>query len=104
MKVIAVDFDGCLCESAWPGIGKPNGKAIRELIKRRKAGDKLILWTCREGKLLYEAVMWCMAQGLTFDAVNDNLPERRKEYGNNCRKVSADEYWDDKAVCVIYET
>ena len=48
-KIIAVDFDGTLCENRYPEIGKPNEKVINYLIKRQKEGDKLILWTCRCG-------------------------------------------------------
>jgi hypothetical protein len=49
----------------------------------------------REGELLDEAVEWCRSHGLTFDAVNDNLPEVKARYGNNPRKVHADYYLDD---------
>ena len=44
------------------------------------------------------AVEWCRQQGLTFDAVNDNLPEIINLYGSNSRKVSCDYYIDDKAI------
>lgn len=57
--VYDVDFDGTLCESVWPGIGSPNIALINHLIKRRKQGNKIILWTCREGERLQEAVEWC---------------------------------------------
>lgn len=100
MKVIAVDFDGTLCKSMWPEIGAPNLCVIRELLRRQAEGDKLILWTCRRGELLTDAVDWCETFGLRFDAVNENLPERIAEYGDDTRKVSADEYWDDKSVMV----
>ena len=60
-------------------------------------GAKLILWTCREGELLDKAVAWCEERGLFFDAVNDNIPESIEKYGNNCRKVSADIYIDDRS-------
>ncbi len=98
MKVIAVDFDGCLCASKWPDIGEPNWPIIRELIREQAEGAKLILWTCREGHQLQAAVMWCLNRGLKFDAINDNLPEHTETFGNNSRKVYADEYWDDKSV------
>jgi len=98
MIVIAVDFDGTLCKNAWPDIGAPYTWAITILKKRRIAGDKLILWTCREGKLLEEAVEWCRQHGLEFDAVNANLPERIAEYGTDPRKVGADRYCDDKSL------
>lgn len=100
MKIIAVDFDGTLCESKWPEIGRANQPVINTLLQRQAEGDKLILWTCRFGQLLDAAVMWSLQHGLRFDAVNANLPERVAEYGNDCRKISADEYWDDKSVIV----
>lgn len=96
-KIIAVDFDGCLCKNAWPEIGEANAELIDGLKFSRATGDKLILWTCREGKALDEAVTWCNAQGLGFDAVNANLPEMIAMYGNDSRKIGADWYLDDKA-------
>ena len=96
--VYAVDFDGTLCESVWPGIGAPNMELINHLINRRLQGNKIILWTCREGERLQEAVDWCKRYGLRFDAVNDNLQELKDEFGNNPRKIAADVYIDDKAV------
>lgn len=96
--IYAVDFDGTLCESVYPGIGKPNIVLINHLIKRRKQGNKVILWTCRCEQRLEEAVSWCKEHGLEFDAVNENLPEMIEWYGNDCRKVFADVYIDDKAV------
>ena len=61
------------------------------------AGAGLILWTCREGELLENALEACARWGLHFDAVNDSLPSWKKFYGNDTRKVGATEYWDDKA-------
>ena len=101
-KIIAVDFDGCLCTNAWPDIGQPNRQLIRMLKTARAKGNKIILWTCREGKLLQDAVKWCERQGLRFDALNENLPEMKALYGNNCRKIGADVYIDDKAMRVQY--
>lgn len=97
-KAIAIDFDGCLCEWAWPEIGVPHMEVINAAIAERENGAALILWTCRVGERLGEAVAWCKSWGLEFDAVNANLPERIAEYQNDCRKVNADEYWDDRAV------
>lgn len=96
--VYAVDFDGTLCESVWPGIGAPNMALINHLIKRRQQGNKIILWTCREGQRLQEAVEWCRRYGLEFDAVNANLSETNETFGVDCRKVFADVYIDDKAI------
>ena len=99
-KLIAVDFDGTLCVSKFPDIGEPNWSAINALKQRQMDGDIVILWTCREGHLLTDAVRWCKNHGLVFDAINENLPDKIKQYGNDPRKISADEYWDDHAVVV----
>jgi len=101
-KVIATDFDGTLCENKWPEIGAPNTKLINYLKTEKKFGTKLILWTCREGYKLEKAVDWCRLQGLKFDAVNHNLPEVIELYGGDTRKISADEYIDDK-MCAQFE-
>ena len=95
-KIIAVDFDGTLCENAWPDIGAPNEKLISDLKWMQKTGVKLILWTCRHGLNLRKALRWCKEQGLIFDAVNRNLPEVIKYFGSDTRKIFAYEYIDDK--------
>lgn len=98
-KVIAVDFDGCICTMKWPEIGEPNWDVINALKDEKRSGSKLILWSCRCGDLLQEALNACDNWGLQFDAVNENLPERLVEYGySESRKISADEYWDDLAI------
>lgn len=97
-KILAVDFDGTLCFSQWPELGKPNFSLIEKLKKHKYDGDKLILWTCRQGENLDAAVKWCSENGLYFDAVNDNLQEIKEIFGNNSRKITADFYIDDKSV------
>ena len=96
-RVIAVDFDGCLCKNAWPDIGEANLEIIHELIRRQAEGAKIILWTCRCYGMLDAAVMWCLNHGLKFDAINANLPELIEAYGNDSRKISADIYIDDRS-------
>jgi hypothetical protein len=96
--IYAVDFDGTLCESCYPEIGKPNKNLIRFLIAEQARGARVILWTCRCGEYLQQAVAWCRLQGLVFDAVNENLPEYIEKFDNDCRKIYADIYIDDKAV------
>ena len=97
-KTIAVDFDGTLCFSKWPELGAPNMPLIQRLIALRNSGAcKLILWTCREGELLDNAVFWCAQQGLTFDAINENLAETKAYWGNDSRKISYDILIDDKS-------
>ena len=98
MKIIAIDFDGTLCEIMYPFIGEPKMDIINRAIEEQKNGAKLILWTCRHDILLMDAIDWCARHGLIFDAVNENIPEVIATWGRTGRKVTADEYWDDKAV------
>lgn len=95
--IYAVDFDGTLCENKFPEIGSPNIKLINHLIELRRQGDKVILWTCRVGERLKNAVEWCKSYGLEFDAINENLSSQIEKWGGETRKVFADVYIDDKA-------
>ena len=97
-RIIAVDFDGCLCKNEYPNIGEPNHLVITALLAAQYNGAKTILWTCRTGKQLDEAVQWCEDYGIKFDAINENLPNLIESFGNDSRKVRATEYWDDRAV------
>lgn len=100
--IFAVDFDGTLCRGDnFPCIGKPNKILIEWIKLRQHRGHKFILWTCREGEHLEKAVEWCRMQGLFFDAVNENLPERIEMFGNDCRKIGADFYIDDKNLALF---
>ena len=103
---IAVDFDGTLCEFAFPDIGEQklgHRSLMDKLIQLRNDGHKLILWTNRgnnkEYPVLTEAVEWCRERGLEFDAVNTNLPGQKKLSGPS-PKIMADIYIDDLAVNV----
>ena len=96
--VIAVDFDGTLERGGdYPVPGVPNYELIRILKELKEDGVKLILHTCRENRDLGIALQWCSEHGLLFDAINENLSERIKLHGNDCRKIGADMYIDDKA-------
>ena len=96
--IIAVDFDGTLCKHKYPNIGREFILRIKSLIRRKELGDKIILWTCRDGKELQEAIDWCKGFGLEFDAVNEDLPEIKQLFINKSCKVYADVYLDDRNV------
>lgn len=103
---IAVDFDGTLCEYAFPKIGeqkKTHKELMNKLIQMRNNGHKLILYTCRgdndEYKVLTEAIAWCKERGLEFDAINENIPGFVKKSGYSPKPV-ADIYLDDKSLNV----
>lgn len=97
-KIIAVDFDGTLFENAWPDVGAPIEKNINKLKAEQADGAKVILWTNRVSGALDKAVNFCKEHGIHLDAVNENLPEIVQGFGTDCRKIFANEYWDDHAV------
>lgn len=92
--IICCDFDGTLLLKD-NGKDIPNKILIKALKKLQKKGHKIILWTCREGKGLQDAIVWCRHRRLKFDAINENLDEQTK---GSPRKVIADMYIDDSAV------
>jgi hypothetical protein len=96
-RIIGVDFDGTLAvtRGTYPRIQGPIQEIIDYVKEEQKKGAYTILITMREGEVLHDAVMWCMKQGLEFDAVNDNLPHMKEFFGNNPRKIFCNEYLDD---------
>ena len=91
--IIAVDFDGTLqIDDA------PNVRLFNQLIQSQRQGHTVILWTCRDGKRLAEAVNYCMRYGLRPNYINSNAIETIRKLGYDPRKVLADVYIDDKAV------
>ena len=93
---VAVDFDGTICTNEYPNCGKVDRAMVRKLIKLRSKGNKLILWSCRRGRQLEEAVEYCRSYGLEFDKVNENLDEVIESFGEDTRKIVADFYIDDR--------
>ncbi len=96
---IAVDFDGTIVENKYPEIGEEIPFAMDTLKMLRQNGHRLILWTCREGQLLDNAVDWCRERNFEFYAVNRDYPEETTD--NNpafTRKLKADLFIDDRSL------
>lgn len=98
--IIAIDFDGTTCTELWPQIGEPVPGAMEAIRRLHREGHHLILWTCRTGQTLDEALDWLQSHGVRhlFAAVNAHLPEQMLRYGTDPRKLGADLYIDDRAV------
>ena len=92
---IAVDFDGTIVEHKYPEIGKEKPFAIQTLRTLQQEGNRIILFTSREGELLDDAVAYCHKKGLDFFAVNSNQPADAL-FSRQTSKVIADVYIDDK--------
>ena len=100
--IFAVDFDGTLVTNAYPNIGEPKWDIINFCKKRQKLfKDTIILWTCRTGKYLEEALHFLITNcDFIADYVNENAPYDKSLYPSESRKIGADYYIDDKAVSV----
>jgi hypothetical protein len=91
--IIAVDFDGTICDHEYPEIGKPKEGAFETLKDLQKAGHQIILWTCRCGYELSEALLWLRRLGFIPNAVNANVCDCR---GYAVPKIVATVYIDDR--------
>lgn len=104
--IVALDYDGTLFEGSWRDHGDPIMPVVQQALRFCAHPDcDVILWTCREERLLVEAIERCEELGLKFNAVNTNTQEifdwNQKNFGRQGgtagRKIYADLYVDDKA-------
>lgn len=92
--IIAIDFDGTIVEHRFPEIGKEKEGAIESLKKLKELGHRLILWTCRDGQYLVDAIKWLNERGLEFEAYNCNVEDLGFQTSH---KIYADLYIDDRS-------
>lgn len=89
--VIAIDFDDTITEySEYPITGALRPRAV-EVIKKLQHHYDCILWTCRSGESLVEAIKILADAGIMFSYVNSS------PIGcGTGPKILADIYIDDK--------
>ena len=99
---IAVDFDGTIVENSYPKIGQPMLFAFETLKALQRKGHLLILWTCRSGERLKEAVAFCNDNEIEFYAINNNYLEEERDINSSndkiSRKIDADIFIDDRNI------
>lgn len=103
--IVAIDYDSTLFKGSYPEKGDPILKVIKKIKEFKSNGAEIVLWTCREGWTLQEAMERCKEQGIEFDAVNDNAPSQTKYMVEKLkegsifahRKIFADIYVDDRS-------
>ncbi|MDO5510000.1 MAG: hydrolase [Weeksellaceae bacterium] len=95
-KIIAVDFDGTICDDAYPKIGRAKMFAFETLKKLQQDGHRLILWTYRHGETLQDAVDFCRKNGVEFYAVNHSFEGETFNPEKASRKLNADYFIDDR--------
>ena len=96
--IIAVDFDGTIARSEFPVIKGEMPYAGEVLRRLHASGHYIILWTCRCGKQLLDAINWLLEHQIPFDRINDHNPENMRLYGEGGNKVYAHCYVDDKNI------
>jgi 8-oxo-dGTP pyrophosphatase MutT (NUDIX family) len=95
IMIIAVDFDGTVCEDKYPEVGIFLPGAVETLKALYTAGHDIVLWTCRRGKEAEAAWKACMDAGIPFSGINEGDYCREK---HTYKKLFADLYIDDKSL------
>lgn len=97
--IYAVDFDGTIVEDKFPQIGKLIPYSLESLRILQEQGHIIILWTCRTGKDLEDALEFMKKHNFVPDVVNDHSPKMKALFPeSDSKKVYADFYIDDHDV------
>lgn len=48
--ILAVDFDGTICDDLFPGIGPPRANVIVAMRALRREGWEIVIHTCRANR------------------------------------------------------
>ena len=95
--IIAEEFDGTIVDDKYPKIGKLRENSIEVLKKLQEEGHYIILWTCRDGFELEEAVLFLKENGFVPDKINDHSDRMIELYPNSKnKKIYDDIYIDDR--------
>lgn len=96
--VLAIDFDGTIATISFPDVGALIKDADVFIRKLYEEGHYIIINTCRSGKQEGLAEDFLNAHDIPYHYINSNLPELIVKYSQDCRKISADIYIDDKCL------
>ena len=92
--IIAVDFDGTIVEHEFPEIGPLKEGAAKALRAIKKAGHRIVIWTCRKGKEEGQLRTFLLEKNIPFDTINTPIPG----FDIDTRKIYADVYIDDRSI------
>jgi hypothetical protein len=101
--ILAIDFDDTIAYSNFPKIKGLVTGSKKYINKLYNDGWYIIIWTCRcndnnSEEPLTMAKQFLDDRGIKYHKINEHNPYLVKLFGNNCRKISADFYIDDKAI------
>lgn len=68
VMIIAVDFDGTISRGKYPAIDGEQPYAGDSLRELHAQGHKIIIWTCRTGDRLLDAINWLLEHQIPFPA------------------------------------
>ena len=93
---LCIDFDGTIVENAYPLVGKLKPNVVEVITKLYNEGYIILISTCRAG--IYEADCYhCLKDNnIPYHYINSNLPQDIEFFKQDCRKISADIYIDDR--------
>lgn len=102
--VIAIDFDGTIVEQKFPEIGALKRDAKIYINTLFKQGHHIIINTCRTNQHQKDVEKFLRDNEISYSYINENMPELIREYNEDCRKISADIYIDDKCLMGLPKT
>lgn len=102
--IIAIDFDGTICDVSFPEVGRMKPEADVYIRKLYHEGHHIVINTCRSGIHEGSAETFLRENQIPFHYINSNMPYLIEEYGQDCRKISADIYIDDKCLMGLPDT
>ena len=100
MAIILIDFDNTITSSndGYPMIPPIRPYAKEVINKYYDIGHCIIINTCRCDEQEVAVKEWLTLQGVKFCHVNDNCEIRKKQFGNNTRKIGGHINIDDKNI------
>lgn len=96
--ILAIDFDGTIATDSFPQVGILRKDADTIIRKLYEDGHDVIINTCRTGKYEGLAEHFLKKHKIPYHFINSNLPRVIDFYKQDCRKVSADYYIDNRNI------
>lgn len=102
--VLAIDFDGTIASPSFPECGELIPYADLYINRLFLEGHTIIINTCRSGINEGLAQTFLEKHNINYHYINSNLPSLIEFYKQDCRKISADIYIDDKCLMGLPES
>jgi len=103
MAIIIIDFDNTITKGeSYPEIDDIRPRAKEVINKLYDDGHCIIINTCRCDKEEDDARRWLNYHGVSYCHINENCEVRKKQYGNDTRKIGGFVHIDDKNLECMY--